>query len=75
MSRRQAGEGALGESGSIRAKSDSASRLMRGRKIIALRVVPRAAPASVGRISALFVSGGDSALLDQSHAPAAKLAR
>lgn len=70
----QAGGGAVGEISSIKAKSDFASRLMRGRKIIALRVAPHAAPASAGRINALFVSGG-AALLDQSHTPAAKSQR
>lgn len=68
-------EGAVGEISSIKAKSDFASSLMRGRKIIALRVVPHAAPASAERINALFVSGGDAALLDQSHTPAAKSQR
>lgn len=56
LSCRQVCEGALGEISSIKAKSDFASSLMRGRKIIALRVVPHAAPASAERISALFVS-------------------
>lgn len=74
MSCSQVCEGAVGEISSIKAKSDFASSLMRGRKIIALRVVPRVAPASTERINALFVSGGDSALLDQSHTPAAELA-
>lgn len=44
-------EGAVGEISSIKAKSDFASSLMRGRKIIALRVVPHAAPASARELT------------------------
>lgn len=68
---RQRCEGAVGEISSIKAKSDFASSLMRGRKIIALRVGPPAAPASADRIKALFVSGGGGARLSwTNHTPA-----
>lgn len=69
LSGRQRCEGAVGEISSIKAKSDFASSLMRGRKIIALRVGPPAAPASADRIKALFVSGG-ARLCWTNHTPA-----